>query len=563
MRVFGSLQCPYYVQPAVALALGLAPERVIVEQCATGGAFGGKEDFPSIIATHAALLARKAQRTVIFDFDRQLDMAMTTKRHASFTRLKVGVTHDGVLTAIDADFVIDGGAYVTLSPVVLSRGSIHLAGPYRTPHVQVRGRAVRTNTVPAGAFRGFGAPQAIFAIEAHLDAVAHAIGMDPLLLRRRNVLRIGDTTGTGQTLRSSVAIDECFTAVVERSDFVARRERVRRARREQPASPTATGLGFALFWHGGGFTGSGEKKLASRCAMTLDRDGAVTILAANTEFGQGAQTTLAQIAADALQVPLDRVHYPLPNTLHVPNSGPTVASRTTMVVGKLVELCAYALVREVEQRLAATRVADGFRLDAHTVITWYEAASRACATGPLRVEQQYALPAGLHWDDATHSGDAYPAYSWGAVAAEVEVDRATSEVTCRHVWCTVDIGTVINPREARGQVEGALAQALGWALLEHVSYTPEGRLREDRFQTYIIPTTADMPRMDVTFVEAPWEGGPFGAKGLGELPMNGLAPALHNAIRDAVSVAVARLPMSPERIDAARFYAAAQGVPAS
>ena len=553
LRIFGSLQCPYYVQPSVALALGLEPQRVIVEQCATGGAFGGKEDFPSIIATYAALLARKSGRTVIIDFDRQVDMAMTTKRHASYTRLSVGVTRDGVITAIDADFTIDGGAYVTLSPVVLSRGSIHLAGPYRTPHVQVRGRAVRTNAMPAGAFRGFGAPQAIFAIESHLDRVAHAIGMDPLLLRRRNLLRIGDTTATGQTLTDSVAIEACFDAVIERSDFDARRARVQ-ARRRDDAARSASGLGFALFWHGGGFTGSGEKKLASRCAMSLDRDGSVTILAANTEFGQGAQTTLPQIAADALRVPLDRVRYPLPNTAHVPNSGPTVASRTTMVVGKLVELCAYALVRDIEQRLGATRHDDGFALG-DQVITWYDAAARACLDGPIRVEQQYQLPPGLHWDDDQHRGDAYPAYSWGAIAAEVEVDRATSDVACTHVWCTVDIGTVINPREARGQVEGALAQALGWALLEQVSYTPEGRVREDRFQTYIIPTTSDMPRMDVTFVEAPWHGGPFGAKGLGELPMNGLAPALHNAIRDAVEAAVARLPMSPERIDAARHAA--------
>lgn len=553
LHVFGSLQCPYYVQPSVALALGVAPESIIVEQCATGGAFGGKEDFPSVIGTYAALLARKANRTVVIDFDRQVDMAMTTKRHGSYTRIRMGVTRDGQITALDADFVIDGGAYVTLSPVVLSRGSIHLAGPYRTPHVQVRGRAVKTNTMPAGAFRGFGAPQAIFAIEAHLDKVAAAIGMDPLELRRRNVLRLGDRTATGQTLGSSVAIEQCFDTVVSRSDYVARRERARANRQRHPDSDRLGGVGFALFWHGGGFTGSGEKKLASRCAMTLDPDGAVTILAANTEFGQGTQTSLAQIAADALQVPLDRVRYPLPNTAHVPNSGPTVASRTTMVVGKLVELCAYALTREVERRLGATRVEAGFRLANGQVITWYDAASRACTHGPVRVEEQYALPPGLHWDDEAHSGDAYPAYSWGAIAAEVEVDRATSEVTCTHVWCTVDIGTVINPREARGQVEGALAQALGWALLEHVSYTPEGRVREDRFQTYIIPTTADMPRMDVTFVEAPWDGGPFGAKGLGELPMNGLAPALHNAIRDAIGAAVARLPMSPERVDAARL----------
>lgn len=550
VRISGSLQCPYYIRPAVAAVLGVPPEAVIVEQWPTGGAFGGKEDYPSVIAAHAALLARACGRPVVVTHDRQQDIEVTTKRHASVTRLRTGVRRDGTFVALDAEFVIDGGAYVTLSPVVLSRGAIHLSGPYAWPSVSIRARAVRTNEPPAGAFRGFGAPQALFAIEAHVDEVAARLGLDPLEVRRRNLLTMGATTSTSQILRESVGIEPCLASVLRDSSYAARREAC--ARQAAGGGDTARGVGLALFWHGGGFTGAGERKMEPRAAIELQPDGTLDIRAANTEFGQGTLTSIAQIAADACGLGMDLVRYPLPDTSLVPDSGPTVASRTTMIVGRLVELCARELVGEVGRRIGATPAEagtfirpDGARLD------WHAAARAACDGSTLRVERRYEHPTHLAWDEETYRGDAYAAYSWGAVVAEVTVDRATLEVRCDEAWSTLDIGTVINPREARGQVEGGMVQALGYALLERVTYTPDGRPLENRLQTYVIPTSADVPALHVSFVEVPYSNGPFGAKGLGELPMNGLAPALRNAVRHALGAAPARLPMTPDAVLAA------------
>ena len=219
-----------------------------------------------------------------------------------------------------------------------------------------------------------------------------------------------------------------------------------------------------------------------------------------------------------------------------------------MIVGRILELCGRALVEALARRLDALREGDLFLCADGRVLTWADAAALACRERPLRIERVYEHPAHLQWDEHAYRGDAYAAYSWGAVVAAVSVDRATLEVTCDEIWSALDIGTVINPREARGQIDGGMVQALGYALLERVTYDDVGRVRENRLQTYVIPTSADVPPMHVTFVEVPYSNGPFGAKGLGELPMNGLAPALRNAVRHALGVAPARIPMTPDTI---------------
>src|SRR6267378_3965428 len=337
VTVWGSMQCPYYVHKGLIKLFGLPEEKIRVIQTETGGGFGGKEEYPSMIAGHAALLAWKSGKPVKMIYDRAEDMVATTKRHPSRTRHKTAVTKDGKLLAMEIDFVIDGGAYCTLSPVVLSRGTIHAAGPYFCPNVRIKSTAVATNMPPHGAFRGFGAPQSIFALERHLDKVARTVGLTPEEFRRRNFIHEGETTATNQIIRENVDMDGLLNRAFKLSDYHAKRERFAKENANGGEPRIKKGIGFASFMHGAGFTGSGEVFLQSVVGAEATAEGRIKVLAASTEIGQGTNTIFAQIAAEALGLDYDLFEVTQPDTAQVPNSGPTVASRTCMIVGKLVE----------------------------------------------------------------------------------------------------------------------------------------------------------------------------------------------------------------------------------
>src|SRR5271169_5174017 len=535
VTVCGSLQCPYYVQKALVTLFDLPADKIRVIQAETGGGFGGKEDYPSIIAAHAALLAWKSGKRVKIVYDRAEDMVATTKRHPSRTRHRTGVTRDGKLVAMDIDFVIDGGAYATLSSVVLSRGTIHAAGPYFCPNVRVHARAMATNAPPHGAFRGFGAPQALFAVERHIDQVARAVNLTPEEFRRRNFLHNGQTTITGQLIKEDVNLDGLLDRAFRESDYHAKIERFAR---ENPGATVKRGIGFASFMHGAGFTGSGEVYLASVVELEATPDGMVRILAANTEIGQGANTIFSQIAADALGISYDRIEIAQPDTGAVPNSGPTVASRTSMVVGKLVETAALGIKRIL--------VESGLLCDACTEDEFVRACRRYIETrGPLRSRSQYEPPPGLHWDDATYSGDAYGTYAWAVYVAEVAVDTVTFETRVTDFVAVQEVSKVIHPVLAAGQIEGGVAQAIGMTLYENVAWR-DGRMANGQMTNYIMPTAADIPPIRVFFEEQPYPFGPHGAKGIGELPMDGPAPAILNAIENATGICVRQIPATPE-----------------
>lgn len=514
VTVYGSLQCPFYVQKSLEAVLGPG-RRARVVQVETGGGFGGKEDYPSILACHAALLALKSGRPVKLVLDRAEDMLATTKRHPSIVRHRTGVTRDGRLTAIEAEVLMDAGAYVTLSPVVLSRGTIHATGPYRCDHVRVHGRAVMTNTPPNGAFRGFGAPQTQFAAEVHMDRIAEALGLDPVRLREINALRPGDRTATGQVLGRDASALLALREAVRRSDF-------QRKRQAYPAQ--GKGIGLALFFHGSGFTGGGEVYLASRASLELTGTGA-RILVGSTEIGQGTRTMHAQIVADALGWPLERVSSAMPDTALVPDSGPTVASRTCMVVGKLLERAAL----EMKARLG--RLSPRAYLRRH---------------GPLVVTKQYEPPAGLEWSDETYRGDAYGAYGWGCDVVELQVDPATLETRVLKTTAVCEVGKAIHPLMVAGQIEGGTAQALGFGLLEEVVMR-DGRMANAQLTNYMIPTSLDTPPLEAVILESPYPHGPSGAKGVGEMPMDGPAAAAANALRH-LGFDVRSVPATPERL---------------
>ena len=535
VTVWGSLQCPYYVHKALVPVFGLPAEKIRVIQAETGGGFGGKEEYPSIIAAHAALLAWKSGKPVKIIYDRAEDMVSTTKRHPSRTRHRTGVTRDGKLVAMDIDLVMDGGAYATLSSVVLSRGTIHAAGPYFCPNLRVRSRAVATNTPPHGAFRGFGAPQSIFAIERHIDQVARAVNLTPEEFRRRNFLHKGQTTATGQLIKEDVNYDGLLDRAFRESNYHAKRERFAR---ENAGATVKRGIGFASFMHGAGFTGSGEVYLASVVEVEATAEGMVRVLAASTEIGQGANTIFSQIVADALGIGYDRVEIAQPDTGAVPNSGPTVASRTSMVVGHLVETAALGLKRMLLE--------SGLLCDACTEDEFVRACKRYIETrGPLRSRTQYEPPPGLFWDDKKYSGDAYGTYTWAVYVAEVEVDTLTFEVRVTDFVAVQEVGKVIHPVLAAGQIEGGVAQAIGMTLYENVVYR-EGRMANGQMTNYIMPTAADIPPIRVFFEENPYPFGPHGAKGIGELPADGPAPAIVNAIENATGICVRETPVTPE-----------------
>ncbi|MGB6198720.1 MAG: xanthine dehydrogenase family protein molybdopterin-binding subunit [Candidatus Acidiferrales bacterium] len=548
VTVWGSMQCPYYIHKALAAMFGLPADKIRVVQAETGGGFGGKEEYPSMIAGHAALLAWKSGRPVKIIYDRAEDMAATTKRHPSRTRHRSAVTRDGKLLAMDIDFALDGGAYATLSSVVLSRGTIHAAGPYFCPNVRIRSRVVATNAPPHGAFRGFGAPQSIFALELHMDRIAHAIGLSPEEFRRRNFIAPGQTTATGQVIHEAVDMNRLLDRALRESDYSAKRERFAR---ENPAARVKKGIGFAAFFHGAGFTGSGETYLASVVEAEATADGRVRVMTSNTEMGQGANTVFAQIAADALGLDYAQIEIVQPDTAAVPNSGPTVASRTSMVVGKLVETAALSLKHELESAGLLTVGGDPDEDFARAARTYIG------TRGPLRARSQYRAPPGLHWDDATYSGDAYGAFAWAVYVAEVSVDIATFETHVDDFTAVQEVGKVIHPVLAAGQIEGGIAQGIGYALTENVVWQ-NGGMANGQMTNYIMPTAADLPRIRVFFEENPYAFGPGGAKGIGELPIDGPAPAILNAIENATGLSIREIPATPERIMQAFDEAAPQ-----
>jgi CO/xanthine dehydrogenase Mo-binding subunit len=542
VTVWGSLQCPYYVHKALAALFALPAEKIRVVQMETGGGFGGKEEYPSMIAAHCALLAWKSGRAVKMIYDRAEDMAATTKRHPSQTRHRIGVTRDGKLVAMDIDFTLDGGAYMTLSPVVLSRGTIHAAGPYDCPNVRIRSRAVATNFPPHGAFRGFGAPQSVFALERHLDQVAKAVGLAPDELRRRNFIREGRTLAVGQIVHEKIDMNELMERAFEISDYRAKRERFAR---ENTQNKIKRGIGFASFLHGAGFTGSGEDYLASVATVEATSEGGIRVFAASTEMGQGTNTIFSQIAADALGLDYGSVEIVQPDTADVPNSGPTVASRTCMIVGKLVESAALGIKQSLAQN-GFLRESDGGGREVFAV---------ACRMyiekiGPLRASSRYAPSPEIHWDDAHYRGDAYGAYGWGVYVAEVSVDTATGETRVEDFVAAQEVGRVINPVLAAGQIEGGVAQGIGFALYENVVWR-EGRMINNQMTNYSMPTAMDVPPIHVYFEELPYARGPAGAKGIGELPLDGTAPAIINAVENATGIVIRSVPLTPEVLLAA------------
>jgi CO/xanthine dehydrogenase Mo-binding subunit len=541
ITVWGSLQCPYYVHKALMKLLSLPEEKVRVVQMETGGAFGGKEEYPSMIAGHAAILAMKSGRPVKIIYDRLEDMTATTKRHPSRTRHRTAISKDGKILGGEIDFTIDGGAYATLSSVVLSRGTIHAGGPYFWPTVRVHSKALATNAPPHGAFRGFGAPQSLFAMERHMDRIANAVGLSAVEIRKRNFLRPGQKTITEQVIRENIDLPKLLDNALATANY---HEKKKRFAKTNSSGSIRRGMGIATILHGAGFTGSGERYLNSQVGIEGTADGKVRVLVSSAEFGQGTNTVLCQIAAEAIGIPYEFVSIAQPDTSVVPNSGPTVASRTAMVIGDLVRSAADGLLQTL--RLVASLDSD------FTAAEFAKACRKYVAeNGALRSLARYQSPENVFWDDVKYKGEAYASYAWAAYVAEVSVDLHTYSAKVENFVAAQEIGRVLHPVLARGQILGGVAQGIGFALYEKVLWQ-NGRMVNGQMTNYIMPASCDLPPIHVIFEEIGNPHGAYGAKGIGELPMDAPAPAIINAMVDALGQTFDFIPVTAEDIFAAR-----------
>lgn len=501
MFVHGSSQCAYYIHGAVMRVLGCGPTGVHVLQDVTGGGFGGKEAFPSILGCQVAVAAHVAKAPVRCIFDRREDMEYTSKRHPSHCRYKMAVK-DKKVTAVDCDVTFNAGAYSTLSAVVLQRGIIAAPGVYHIPNVHVRGRAVKTNTTPCGAYRGFGAPQTFFAVERMMDHVAQDLGVDEIAFKEAHLARQGDMTSTQGRYHFPVPLQAMIDEVDAKCNLKSKHEEYKK----EQTGRYRKGIGMSVYFHGAGFTGSGERDLIKAVAkLRKYPDGTVEVLAANGEIGQGVRTTFPKIVANELNLPLEKVFFNHPDTARVPDSGPTVASRSLMVVGELLRRAAIKL-RSIWVDGEEQEVEEHFK------------------------EPDFMIPFYLD----KFQGDAYPTYAWAVNAIEVEVDTLTGCAKVLDAVGNFDVGTPVDYNIVLGQMEGGFLQGIGHASIEKMDYDAKGRIRNNSFSDYLIPTTKDVPKLTAILHVEKYPYGPYGAKGAGEVPLVGATAAYVAAVEQAL-----------------------------
>ena len=543
VELFVSTQTPVMDRDMTAEVLGLAPGQVRIVPSACGGGFGGKLDVS--VQPLTALAAWLTGAPVACVYERPESMMASPKRHPAAIEARMGCAADGTLQAVEFDATFDTGAYASWGPTVASRVPIHATGPYAVPAVSARGRAFYTNGPPAGAFRGFGVPQAAIAHEALMDDLAAGLGMDRLELRLKNALRVGDATATGQVLEASAGLAPCLEALKPRWQ----RALEDAARADAQDSATRRGVGIGCMWYGIGNTALSNP---SAMRITLDRKGRLTLYNGAVDIGQGSTTILAQICADALGVAADRIAQVIGDTDWTEDAGKTSASRQTFVSGKAAERAGTALraaiLREANAAGDATIELAGAR-----VVVRDGGRRVEIDLGRLKADERGVVLEGTgSFDppttplDARGQGAPYATYAFGAQVAVVDVDTELGTVTPVRIHAAHDVGRAINPTQVEGQIEGGIAQGIGLALMEE--YLPG---KTENLHDYLIPTVGDVPEIEVIIVEDPEPLGPFGAKGVGEPGLVPTAPAILGAIRHATGVRVTRVPALPHRLRAA------------
>jgi len=552
--IHGSIQNIYSLRRAVARVLGITQSKVRVIQSHMGGSFGGKDESMSLLACRAALAARITGKPVRMVNQREESLVESYKRHPYRMLYKVGATADGKLQAMEVDILADGGAYASMSLFVTWRSLIQATGPYVIPNVKTDVRAAYTNNVYTGAFRGFGSPQVIFAQEQLMDELALELGISPYKLRRLNGYRQGDATASGQTLSPHrVSLHQVMREAEKEADY----SRKQRAYSRKQKSTLKRGIGMAVSYRGCSLGAEGVD--APAAIVTALPDGSVTLLSGLTENGQGLKTAFAQIVAEVFGLPLDRVRYLQQDTDYIADSGPTVASRSTLMGGGAVKQAAEAVRKNIAVSLLSELNAsstkeimfhDGlvYRTDNPDVtMAWEEAVNKAFFTGAeLAAYGWYHAPT-VHFDEETGQGEPYFTYVYGCQIAEVEVDTSTGKVNLLGVVAAHDVGRVINRQGVLGQIYGGVVQGAGYALMEDINLK-QGMIRNRNFDEYLIPTSLDLPKITPRIVENPDRVGPWGAKSIGEPAFELTAPAIANAVAQATGRRLRDLPLDLERV---------------
>ena len=563
ITVYGSMQSPFTVRKAVADSLGYSLGKVTITQTVTGGAFGGKGDDPKQIASLAALGTYLTKKPVKCILSREEDMETTSKRHPAVIRMKTGATKNGLLTSSTVDFYLNAGAFVTISPSILSKGAMLAPGPYNVPHVNVQGYAIITNLVPFDAFRGFGAPQILFACEEQIDRISAKLNMDPIRFREKNIIKKGDRTTHSQLIDHSAGLHETLTVARERSNWNNKWKpapNIQHVIDESNKGRTIwKGIGVSTTFYGLGFGHSGKVSSRTSAYIQLESDGSAVFTVGTTEMGQGMMTVLSQIISEELGIDYEKIRMTPIDTSKVPDSGATVASRTTMFSGRAIQDACRKL-RKIIFKTIASRISSDvseLKIDGKNIVDINNDSKKISVEDAIKIMYENRIqPAVVGWDVApdtyydyeTGKGKPKVVYAWGTNIVEVEVDVQTGVVEIKDIWAVHDVGKAINPQTVEGQIEGGSIQGLGYGRFEEIVFSDNGEVLTNSLGTYMIPTIMDAPNIHLTIVEHPWNEGPYGAKGVGEPPLIGIAPAITSAIYNAIGVRLNEIPATPERV---------------
>lgn len=552
VTIHSTTQCPYYVVDGVAAALGITYNKVKVIQTVTGGGFGGKEEVPALVAAHAAICAAKVGRPVKLIYSRKEDFQCMSKRHPGWAHIEYSADKEGHLTGCRVKYVLDAGAYSTITAIVLFRGTVHSTGPYKIPNIDVKTFGAATSKVPCGAFRGFGQPQINFAQESLIDELAEKIGMDPIEFRLKNLLNPGELTATGQKLTSSCGLSELVEAVRKKSGWD------KKVNLHEKKGHIAKGIGISTCYYGVGLGAKGRFLDRAGALVNIYKDGSVGVSVGNAEMGQGALTVFAQIASETLNAPMDLVKTEEVDSSRVPDSGPTVASRGTLMGGNAIIQAASPL-RERLFKVALDMLIDKggtsgrmiahdgiFEMDGITV-SFVDVAKEGWNRRLKMCEEGWYVAPHVSFRLDNGQGDAYVVYSYSADIAEVSVDTQTGVTKVDKIWAAYDVGRIVNPMLATGQAQGGILQGMSWSLFENLQYK-NGIMVNPNFTDYVCATTKDKPEYDITFIEKLYDEGPYQAKGMGEVPLIGVAPAVANAIKNACGVRIDSVPLLPEKV---------------